>query len=159
MPDPVDHTPVVYASDVDDNRRWSGIPLRDGDLVVSARSKHGTTWMQQICALLVFGVTDLPAPLGWLSPWVDWRVEPLDDLRARLAAQPHRRILKTHTPLDGLPLDPRATYVVVARHPLDAAVSLYHQGDNLDRARVSLQPVRGSFVPDLSPTWIVPPME
>jgi aryl sulfotransferase len=25
---------------------------------------------------------------------------------------------------------------VVARHPLDMAVSLYHQGDNLDRARV-----------------------
>ncbi len=28
------------------------------------------------------------------------------------------------------------TYVVVARHPLDAAVSLYHQGDNLDRDRL-----------------------
>lgn len=28
------------------------------------------------------------------------------------------------------------TYVVVARHPLDAAVSLYHQGENIDRARL-----------------------
>jgi hypothetical protein len=35
-----------------------------------------------------------------------------------------------------VPLDPRATYVVVARHPLDMAVSLWHQGDNIDRARV-----------------------
>ena len=26
------------------------------------------------------------------------------------------------------------TYIVVARHPLDAAVSLYHQGANIDRA-------------------------
>jgi len=129
--------PVVYASDVDDNLRWSGIPLREGDIVVSTRSKHGTTWMQQVCVLLVFGDPDLPEPLATLSPWVDWRVEPLDDLRARLEGQAHRRILKTHTPLDGLPLDARATYVVVARHPLDAAVSLYHQGDNLDRARVA----------------------
>ena len=48
----------------------------------------------------------------------------------------HRRFVKTHTPLDGIPLDPRATYIVVARHPLDMAVSLYHQGDNLDRERI-----------------------
>ena len=56
---------------------------------------------------------------------------------ARLAAQPHRRFIKTHTPLDGVPLDPRAHYVVVARHPLDMAVSLYHQSANLDRARIA----------------------
>jgi hypothetical protein len=29
------------------------------------------------------------------------------------------------------------TYVVVARHPLDMAVSLYHQGANLDRKRIA----------------------
>ena len=56
---------------------------------------------------------------------------------ARLDAQTHRRFVKTHTPLDGIPIDPRATYIVVARHPLDMAVSLYHQGDNLDRERIS----------------------
>jgi len=68
-----------------------------------------------------------------LSPWLDWLVTPLEVVRSRLGAQEHRRFIKTHTPLDGVPLDPQATYVVVARHPLDAAVSLYHQGDNLDR--------------------------
>jgi aryl sulfotransferase len=47
-----------------------------------------------------------------------------------------RRAVKTHTPLDGLPLDPRATYIVVARHPLDAAVSLYHHYANLDVRRL-----------------------
>lgn len=129
--------PVVYSSDVDDNLRWSGFGFRDGDIVISTRSKHGTTWVQQICAVLVFGVPDLPEPLARLSPWVDWRIEPLAALDARLAAQTHRRILKSHTPLDGLPMDPRASYVVVARHPLDAAVSLYHQSDNLDRVRVA----------------------
>jgi hypothetical protein len=56
---------------------------------------------------------------------------------AVLAAQRHRRFIKTHTPLDGIPIDPRARYIVTGRHPLDTAVSLYHQGDNLDRARIA----------------------
>jgi gamma-glutamylcyclotransferase (GGCT)/AIG2-like uncharacterized protein YtfP len=89
-----------------------------------------------ICALLVFQTPDLPAPLVQLSPWVDWLGTPLDELVGRLEAQGHRRFLKTHTPLDGLPPDPAVTYVVVARDPLDMAVSLYHQGENLDRGRM-----------------------
>jgi len=86
-----------------------------------------------ICALLVFQTSELPAPLGQLSPWLDWLVTPTDEVYTRLSAQQHRRFVKTHTPLDGIPMDVRATYIVVARHPLDMAVSLYHQGDNLDR--------------------------
>ena len=43
---------------------------------------------------------------------------------AQLAEQRHRRFIKTHTPLDGIPLDPRVTYIVAARHPLDTFVSL-----------------------------------
>jgi len=125
-----------YRSSDDDNGRWVGFPFREGDIVISTRSKSGTTWMQMICALLVLGTPDLPAPLTTISPWVDHRVEPVADVLDRLEAQRHRRFVKTHTPLDGLPLDPRATYVVVARHPLDMAVSLYHQGANLDRARM-----------------------
>ena len=54
----------------------------------------------------------------------------------QLAAQRHRRFIKTHTPLDGLPSKPDVCYLVVARHPLDMAVSLYHQGDNIDRERL-----------------------
>jgi hypothetical protein len=128
----------VYTSDVDDNRRWAGFAFRDGDIVISTRSKSGTTWMQMICALLVFQTPELPAPLAELSPWLDHTVEPLPVVLARVEAQRHRRFIKSHTPLDGLlPLDPRATYVVVVRHPLDMAVSLYHQGSNMDRARVA----------------------
>ena len=129
--------PVRYRSSDEDSGRWAGFPFRDGDLVISTRSKHGTTWMQMVCALLVFRTPGLPAPLPELSPWLDWVGELRDDVVARLEGQDHRRVIKTHTPLDGLPLDPRATYVVVARHPLDAAISLYHQGDNLDRARIA----------------------
>jgi aryl sulfotransferase len=93
--------------------------------------------MQMICALLVFQTSELPRPLAELSPWVDWLVTPREEVYERLAAQAHRRFVKTHTPLDGIPLDSRATYIVVARHPLDMAVSLYHQGDNLDRERIA----------------------
>jgi aryl sulfotransferase len=146
-----------YVSADEDSARWSGFPFRPGDIVVSTRSKSGTTWMQMICALLVLGTPDLPAPLAVLSPWVDHTVEPVADVVARLEAQRHRRFLKTHTPLDGLPLDPRATYVVVARHPLDAAVSRYHQGGNVDRERVAELtgvPVRTTDRPPLH-DWLV----
>ncbi|MDO9380272.1 MAG: sulfotransferase domain-containing protein [Nocardioidaceae bacterium] len=127
---------VRYTSSDEDSARWARFVFREGDVVVSTRSKSGTTWVQQVVASLLHGTPDLPAPLATLSPWVDWLVEPVDEVVARLEAQPGRRVVKTHTPLDGLPRDPRATSVVVCRHPLDAAVSLYHQGGNLDRARM-----------------------
>ena len=128
--------PIRYHSDDEDSARWIGFPFRTGDIVISTRSKSGTTWLQMICALLVFQRTDPPGSLAELSPWLDWLVTPREQVLAALEAQQHRRFVKTHTPLDGIPLDPRATYVVVARHPLDLAVSLYHQGDNLDRERI-----------------------
>lgn len=89
-----------------------------------------------ICALLIFQTPSLPAPLSELSPWLDWLTLPRTELLARLGAQKHRRFIKTHTPLDGIPLDQRVTYIVVARHPLDMAVSLYHHYGNLDVARI-----------------------
>ena len=125
-----------YVSEDEDSGRWTDFPFRAGDIVISTRSKSGTTWMQMICALLVLQQPAPPAPLARLSPWLDHLVTPRDEVFARLAAQQHRRFIKTHTPLDGVPLDPRATYIVVARHPLDMVVSLYHQGDNLNRARI-----------------------
>jgi aryl sulfotransferase len=127
--------PVRYRSSEEDSGRWQDFPFRPGDVVVSTRSKSGTTWVQLICLLLVLRTAELPRPLGELSPWLDWLAEPRDEVLSRLAAQRHPRVIKTHTPLDGVPLDPRATYVVVGRHPLDMAVSLYHQGDNIDRDR------------------------
>jgi hypothetical protein len=129
-------TPSRYRSGDEDSARWLGFAFRPGDIVISTRSKSGTTWLQMICALLVLQTPRLPAPLADLSPWLDWLGTPRDEVYARLSAQPHRRFLKTHTPLDGVPLDPDVTYLVGARHPLDMAVSLYHHSANLDRARM-----------------------
>ena len=128
--------PVRYTSAEEDSARWLDFPVRDGDIVISTRSKCGTTWMQQICLSLVLGSPKLPDTLSRLSPWIDWLVEPYDEMLTRLERQDHRRVLKTHTPLDGVVLDQRATYLVVGRHPLDMGVSLYHQGNNLDRKRI-----------------------
>jgi len=95
----------------------------------------GTTWTQMICALLIFQTPELPAPLGRLSPWLDRVIYSREAVYSRLDCQHHRRFIKTHTPLDGIPVDPRATYIVTARHPLDTAVSLYHHRNNLNLAR------------------------
>ncbi|RIV36791.1 sulfotransferase domain-containing protein [Micromonospora radicis] len=126
-----------YRSADEDSARWQDFPRRPGDIVISTRSKSGTTWMQMICAVLVLRTPELPAPLTGLSPWLDWLAEPVEQVYARLAAQSHRRFIKTHTPLDGVPDDPRVHYLVVARHPLDMALSLHHQSANLDRARLA----------------------
>lgn len=83
--------------------------------------------MQMICALLIFQTPDLPDPLWSLSPWLDSPTLPQDRVYAQLAGQRHRRFIKTHTPLNEIPSDPRVTYIVTARHPLDAFVSLYYQ--------------------------------
>jgi hypothetical protein len=99
--------PLRYRSADEDSSRWSGFAFRAGDIVISTRSKSGTTWVQMICALLILRTPDLTAPLAQLSPWMDWLVEPRELVHARLAAQSHRRFIKTHTPLDGVPLDPR----------------------------------------------------
>jgi aryl sulfotransferase len=128
--------PVVYRSSDEDSSRWNTFEAREGDVVISARSKHGTTWVQTICTMLVLQEARLPAPLSEISPWLDWRGEQQTAVLDRLAQQRHRRVVKTHTPLDGLPLDARVKYIVVARHPLDAAVSLYWQSQNLDRDRM-----------------------
>jgi aryl sulfotransferase len=127
--------PVRYTSADEDSGRWEGFPFRDGDIVISTRSKTGTTWVQMICGLLIFQTPQLDGPIGWYSPWLDRLIRPKEEIFARLQAQQHRRFIKTHTPLDGLPIDLRATYIVIGRHPLDSAVSLYYQGQNINRAR------------------------
>ena len=128
--------PYRYVNDEEDSARWTGFPFRADDIVISTRSKTGTTWIQMICALLVFQTPEIPEPVVRLAPWLDQRTKPREAVYAQLEAQQHRRFIKTHTPLDGIPLNPQAKYIVTGRHPLDSAVSLYHQGNNIDREKL-----------------------
>ena len=121
-----------YLAHIAYSGRWRQIDHRPGDIVLSVPSKCGTTWTQMLVALLIFDTADLPAPLSELSPWIDMRTEPIDALRERIEAQAHRRFFKTHVPLDGLPLQPDVSYIVVGRDPRDAWVSMEHHLDNLD---------------------------
>lgn len=137
-----------YWSPIEDSGRWLGFRFRPGDIVISTRRKTGTTWLQMICALLVFQTPELPSPLWRLSPWLDKVSVPHDFLYRELDEQPHRRFIKTHTPLDGIPLDPGVTYIVTARHPLDAYVSLCHHFELLPEPDASAAPA-GEFGPPL----------
>lgn len=122
-----------YLTPMEDSSRWEGFEFRPGDIVINSPAKCGTTWTQMICALLVFQTPDLPAPLTSLSPWIDMLVRPKQEVWAQLAAQRHRRFIKTHIPLDGIPTDPRVTYITVGRDPRDVAISLRSHGKNLKR--------------------------
>lgn len=127
---------VQYRSFMMDNGRWEGFPLRPSDIVISTPAKCGTTWTQMLCALLIFDSPDFPAPLSELSPWLDQTIRPLDEVRAVYAAQQHRRFIKTHTPLDGLPVREDVSYVVVGRDPRDVMISMEHHRENMDFERV-----------------------
>ena len=113
-----------YAHPTWTSDRWQGFEPRAGDILICTPYKSGTTWMQMICALLVFQSADLPGTLSELSPWIEIRSEPVEAVHARLAAQRHRRFIKTHTPLDGLPWLPQATYLCVFRDPRDVFMSM-----------------------------------
>lgn len=130
---------VVYRNVVMDSSRWEGFAFRDGDIVISTPPKCGTTWTQMICALLIFQTPDLPSNLDLLSPWLDMQTRKVTDVVADLEAQTHRRFIKSHTPLDGLPWDERVTYITVARDPRDTAMSWDNHMDNLDLGALMAQ--------------------
>ena len=121
-----------YRSIVIDSQRWDGFEFRDDDIVISTPPKCGTTWMQMLCALLIFQTPDLPGRLTEFSPWLDIQTEVRDDVLATLEAQQHRRFIKTHTPLDGIPFDERVTYISVGRDPRDVAVSWDNHFQNMN---------------------------
>jgi hypothetical protein len=140
-----------------DSARWEHFDLRAGDVVISTPPKCGTTWTQMICALLVFQEPDLPAPLGTLSPWIDMLLRPQGEVFADLGAQRHRRFIKTHTPLDGLPFRTDVTYLCTGRDPRDVAVSMDHHLDNLDVGHVLQRREATAVVDALDPASLLPP--
>lgn len=118
------NTPLVrYQNFISDSDRWKGFRFRPGDIVISTPAKCGTTWTQRICALLIFQTTKLDKPLTTSSPWFDMITDSKKELLANLESQNHRRFIKTHTPLDGLPYDENVTYLCVGRDPRDVALS------------------------------------
>jgi aryl sulfotransferase len=114
-----------------DSRRWEHVPLRPDDIIISTSLKSGTTWMQAIVANLLWSDEQAPAPINELSPWVESHSIPVEQLQATLAAQTHRRILKSHCPPDGLPWNNEVRYIVVGRNGKDVFMSLVNHHDAL----------------------------
>ena len=127
---------VHYKTIVFDSERWDGFALRPDDIVISTPPKCGTTWVQMICALLVFQTPDLDRPLDIISPWLDMQTRPRAEIVADLDAQTHRRLIKTHTPLDGLPRLDGVTYITVGRDPRDVGISWEHHMQNTDMIKL-----------------------
>jgi aryl sulfotransferase len=61
-----------------------------------------------------------------------------EQIFGQLEAQRHRRFVKTHSPLDGIPRVEGVTYIAVIRHPLDIALSDLDHADNM-REDVAVQ--------------------
>jgi hypothetical protein len=125
----------VYRGVISDSERWHRFKFRENDLIITTPSKCGTTWMQSIVATLVFRGSDLEAPVGSISLWLDALLRSEEEANAILEAQNHRRFLKTHCPLNGIPRVPGVTYITVVRHPLDVALSNYDHNQNQCRDR------------------------
>jgi aryl sulfotransferase len=117
----------TYKSHHLDSTRWDHVSLRSGDVVIATSMKAGTTWMQRIMSLLVFGSGPLPVPLISLSPWIDSSFQgDIRDVAAAIDAQEHQRFLKSHLPFDALPYDPSVRYVYVGRDTRDVFVSMFN---------------------------------
>lgn len=124
----------LYLGPLTDNRRWDMVRIRPDDVFVVTPPKCGTTWMQTIVALLFSGDPEVETELSVRMPWVDIRIREIEEVAERLEAMPHRRSMKSHTPMDGVPLDESAQYLCVFRHPLDAHFSYRRHVRNIPMA-------------------------
>ncbi|TDJ22422.1 MAG: sulfotransferase domain-containing protein [Gammaproteobacteria bacterium] len=126
-----------YLGPITDSSRWEKFQHRPDDIFVCTPPKCGTTWTQAICAMLVFGKVDHGTQPGVISPWIDAQFAPIDDYLKQVEAQTHRRFIKTHTPLDGIPYFPECTYLAVFRDPRDVFFSMLNHRDNMTDAELA----------------------
>ena len=108
-----------------DSTIWNDYKFLDDDIIISTYAKTGTTWVQQIVSQLIFDGEE-GLPVADMSPWLDLRVPPKDVKLAELEAQTHRRLIKTHLPVEALVFSPKVKYLYIARDGRDVVWSLYN---------------------------------
>ena len=119
-----------------DSTRWEPYSPRNDDIIISTSMKSGTTWTQSIVRELIGRSLDshhadrsdsIPLPDKKSSLWPDARFAGrIEALYEDLEAQTHRRFLKTHLPLDGLPFYPQVKYLVIGRDARDVFMSMWN---------------------------------
>ncbi len=114
---------TTYSGALTDSRKWDAYLPRGGDIIVCTPPKSGTTWTQAILALLISGDPKVDANPSVNAPWFDIRMNDTNEVVARLEGQTCQRQVKTHTPLDGIPIWDELRYISVYRHPIDVHFS------------------------------------
>jgi len=127
----------LYQNWSTDALRWNYFSPRADDIVVATTYKAGTTWAQTVVANLIFAGR-LPGSILDLSPWIDHRIFPLELVLSRIDQQTHRRAVKTHLPLDGLPFHQNIKYICVGRDPRDIFMSYWNFYRNFTPEMISL---------------------
>ena len=113
----------VYQNDTLNSTHWDHVNFRDDDIVVCTALKTGTTWMLRILSLLVHQNTAVDSEV-MKTPWPDYRMWDIEQEVKEMDAIEHRRFIKTHIPLDGLPYNENVKYINVTREMHDAFFSL-----------------------------------
>jgi hypothetical protein len=147
----------TYIGPTTNSEIWSQFQLRPNDVIVSTPPKSGTTWMQSIILMLIFGKIGMDNEVDTISPWLDCGFRDNEAIAKPLDIQSHRRCIKSHTPFDGITYDPECTYIAVYRHPLDVHFSMRKHVENLkidllkDRFPESISEDFRMFVEDETP--------
>ncbi len=138
-----------------DSRAWDDFERRPSDIVIATPPKSGTTWMQGIVAAILWPNGDMPGVPFELSPWLDRRRAPDRDERPAVAAQQHRRFLKTHSPADVIPFDDDCSYIAVHRDLRDVVVSWANHRSSLEPGYIKglNELAANDGVPPLDPDW------
>jgi aryl sulfotransferase len=120
-----------------DSHRWDGYEPRGDDIVIATYPKCGTTWTQRIVDMLVFQSAE-PREVTRISPWLDSRLfTTVEEDLSLLAAQNHRRSIKSHMPLDLLPVYEEVKYIHVARDGRDACMSFHNHQMAINPAAIA----------------------
>ncbi len=151
----------VYQNHHMDTTRWNYFTPRDDDIIISTSYKAGTTFTQTIVGNMLFPDGNLPGAATSISPWLDMRVTPLELVLGQLDAQEHRRYIKSHLPLDGLPFFENVKYICITRDPRDVFMSLLnHWGSHTEAFYAVMNGIAGQvgepfphFVDDTKATW------
>lgn len=122
---------VAYHKGMTNTDHWDHFVAHEDDIFICTPPKNGTTWMQTIVTFLLFGSSDLDFIPAERSPWFDMEIAPVEASLEKFGWDDKRNVIKTHTPLDGIPFYEGATYIGVLLDPRDAFFSMLNHEENM----------------------------
>ena len=136
---------VHYRNGLTNTDHWDEFPHQHDDIFVSTPAKNGTTWMQTIITFLLYKTSNLDFVPAERSPWFDMSLTPVEQSLQLLKMDNKPNVIKTHTPMDGVPYFKDAVYIGVFRDPRDAFFSFRNHKDNMTMDTGPEIPVAADF--------------